>query len=211
MAIGDPYVTLAEIKDYLKIKDAEVRYDDLLTNAIYSASRQVELLCSRQFNKTTTATARTYIPTHPTWSDVDDFHTITGLVVKTDETGNGMFDTTWASSDYELYPFGGVIDGLPDWPFSEIRAVASRRFPCRRYVTYGRRARLEVTAQWGWSVVPDPVRMATFAIAAEQFQMKDAPLGVAGSDQFGNVIRVRDMKINRDRLGPYVKNRVEVG
>jgi hypothetical protein len=53
--------------------------------------------------------------------------------------------------------------------------------------------------------------MATFAIAAEQFQMKDAPLGVAGSDQFGNVIRVRDMKINRDRLGPYVKNRVEVG
>jgi hypothetical protein len=209
MAIGDPYVTLAEMKDYLKIKDVEVRYDDLLTNAIYSASRQVELLCSRQFNKTATATARIYVPTNRMWSYVDDFHTVTGLVIKTDETGDGTFETTWASTDYELYPFGGLQDGMPDWPFNEIRAAASRRFPCYRYTS--RTARLEVTAQWGWVAVPDPVRMATFAIAAEQFQMKDAPLGVAGSDQFGNVIRVRDVKINRDRLGPYVKNRVEVG
>jgi hypothetical protein len=51
---------------------------------------------------------------------------------------------------------------------------------------------VQVTAQWGWAAVPDSVKQATKILAAEIFRLKDAPLGVAGFNDFGPV-RVREV------------------
>src|SRR5438067_2223334 len=195
MALCDPYATLAELKAYIGISDT---VDDAqLTDALNTASRAVESHCDRQFNAATTATARIYRPDDYLWTSVDDFSTTTGLVIATDEDFDGVFETPWAASDYELDPLNGIVAGETGWPFSKIRAVSGRFFPRpgyfypiapNGYPTY-RRSTLQVTAQWGWATVPAAVKQATLIIAAETFKMKDAPFGVAGFGDMG-VIRV---------------------
>jgi hypothetical protein len=48
-------------------------------------------------------------------------------------------------------------------------------------------------------------------MAAETFQLKDAPLGVAGMDAFGSALRVRDNAMAASKLAPYVRDRFLVG
>lgn len=206
MALGDPYATLTDVKDYIRIPNAGNDFDALLTHAIESISQEIERHCNRQFNNTTTPSARTYEPTTPYWSYVDDFHTTAGLVVKVDADGDGVFETTVPASDYELEPFNGIVDGQEGWPFQKISLLGGY-FP--RYAR--RKGVLQVTAQWGWEAVPEPVISAFRILVAETFQLKDAPFGVVGSDQFGNVLRVRDNRMASAKLARYVRSRVMVG
>lgn len=201
MAIGDPYITLPELKGYLNnIPLSETKYDDLLNGAIESASAEVEQHCNRQFNKTTTPSSRTFTPTTFTFANVADFHTASGLVVEVDWSDDGSYET-WSTLDYRLYPDDGVVGGQPGWPFWKIRAHRVR-FPYR--------GRIRVTAQWGWSAVPAPVKQATLIMAAATYKAKDAPFGVAGFDGFGSV-RVRDNPMAAAKLRRYVLDPILVG
>lgn len=210
MAIGDPYVTLLEMKNYIGIDVAKVSQDTSLTNAVDSASREIERFCNRQFNKETVATARVFEPTDWRHAKVDDFWTTSGLLVATDSGGTGNFDTTWSASDYELQPFNGIVDGQPGWPFNRLRSVGGFYMPTYCHEPYRRKAVLRITAQWGWAAVPSPVKQACFILAAQTFKLADAPFGVAGMDQFG-VVRVRDMPQVAAKLSRYVDQPVMVG
>ena len=68
-----------------------------------------------------------------------------------------------------------------------------------------------MTAKWGWEAVPEAVRQATVIIAAETFQLKDAPFGTAGMDQFGNIYHVRDNRIAAGKLARYCRRRIPAG
>ena len=199
--IGDLYATLVEFKSYLgDISDTQD--DEELTSALESVTREIEDHTNRQFNDAGSVTTRVYRPKNSRRVKVDDFHTITGLVVETDD-GDGTFDTTWAAADYELEPLNGVVDGKPGWPYEQIIAVGSRTFPGAR------RATVRVTAQWGWATVPTPVKQACLILAAETFKLKDAPFGVAGFGEFG-AVRVRNNPVAAKKLAPYIRNRVAV-
>lgn len=206
MALNDPYATLAELKGYLQIPAAKVSLDAALTSALESASEEIERHCNRQFNKETVATARIYEPETLTTACVDDFHTTTDLVVEIDGSGDGTFET--AITSYELTPLNGIVDGQPGWPFYKVRILDGARFPYPHPST--RRATVRVTAQWGWAAVPAPVRQACLIMAAETFQLKDAPFGVAGMDSFGT-IRVRENRMASSKLARYCRSRVQVG
>lgn len=184
MALGDSYATMDELKDRLgDINDTD---DDIrLTAAVDAASRGIDTFCHRQFNKTTVATARVFYPDSRCRAEVDDFHTTSGLVVKTDEGDDGTYETTW-SSDYQLEPLNGIVDGEIGWPYSTIRAVGSRYYP-----SCSRRAPLEVTAQWGWDSVPVNIKEATLVLAEDIFKLASTPFGVGGFAEFGR-IRARE-------------------
>jgi hypothetical protein len=207
MALGDPYVDLARLKDYLKIKPDKIEQDDNLNDAILSASGEIEKHCNRQFQRVEAASARVFRPEGcGTEVKVDDFWSTTGLVVEMDTAGDGAFSTVVPSSDYELYPVNGVVDGQAGWPYYEIHLV-NGYFPVG-----GRRSNtVRVTAKWGWQSVPEPVRQACVIIAAETFQLKDAPFGTAGMDQFGNIYHVRDNRIAAGKLARYCRRRIPVG
>lgn len=200
MALGDSYATLSELKAYMfqSLQDTDV-YDATLTDALASVSREIETHCGRQFNKADTATARTYGPgdvfslRDGQWAEVDDFWDLTGLVI---ETGG----VTWSASDYVLHPRNGILNGQLGWPYWKIFAAAAA------FDSAG----LSVTAKWGWAAVPTPVKQACLILASETFQIKDAPFGVAGSDQFG-VIRVRDNRMAAAKLAPYQLDPIQVG
>lgn len=198
MALGDSYATLPELKTRLDISDTTD--DDRLTASLAAASREIEAYCGRQFNDAGAASARVFRPTGCALAVVDDFNTTTGLIVATDEGDDGTYETTWATSDYELEPLNGVVAGLSGWPFYRIRAVESRTFP-----TVRRRATVQVTARWGWTAVPTPVKEACLMIAAETFKIGDAPFGVAGFGEFGPV-RVRMNTRAQSLLAPYQRD-----
>lgn len=210
MAIGDPYITLHEFKSYL-VGQANANLtgqDDMLEDALLSASREIETTCARQFNRTDVATAREYEPDSQRYAVIDDFHTITDLVVKVDTGGDGTFATTLTSSEYELSPANGVVDGMSGWPFYRIRLLDGAYFPCN--YSGGRSRTLQVTARWGWTEVPQPIRAACKIMAAETWKLKDAPFGVLGLDEFG-VVRVRQNKLAVSKLAPYSKTRLLIG
>lgn len=206
MALGDPYVDLARLKDYLKIKSEKIDQEDNLKDAINSASGEIEKHCNRQFQKADTATARVYAPKSEYRVVVDDFWTTDGLVVEVDTLGDGTFSTVVPASDYELNPANGVVDGQTGWPYWEINFLVDP------LPTYHRRFGIvRVTAKWGWAAVPEAVRQATVIIAAETYQLKDAPFGTAGMDQFGNIYHVRDNRIAAGKLARYCRNRIPAG
>lgn len=210
MALGDPYIELEDLKDYLKIPLDKLSLDDALDDALRSASEEIERHCNRQFNQVTSVSARRYQPSKcGTKVLVDDFYSTTGLVVEYDNTGLGDWVTLTLDTDYEVRPLNGVVDGQSGWPYYEIlffEGVPVHKIDRRNY-----KSSVRVTAKWGWTAVPRPVSQACRIIAAETFQLKDAPFGVAGSDQFGNVLRVRDNRIAAGKLARYVRNRIPGG
>ena len=196
MTLGAPYATLEELKVYANA--TKTTYDDLLSDALDAASRGVELVTRRQFNAADAVSARVYHPTSSRLVEVDDFHTTTGLIVKIDSGDDGTYETTWATTDYELRPLNGVVGGQPGWPYSQVWSVGTQWFP-----QCAQRATVEVTANWGWSAVPLPVKQATLMLAEEFYKMKDAPFGIAGNDNYG-VVRIRENPLAMRKLAPYI-------
>lgn len=205
MALGDAYVTLVELKAYLGITGSA--NDTQLDDARNAATEAIELHCERQFNKTTSATARVFYPQSCGWARVNDFHTTTGLVIQTDNGDDGTFETTWATTDYQLEPLNGIVDGRSGWPYYTIRtrSPAANRFPMT-----GSGAPLQVTAQWGWTAVPYGVKQAAYYLAVDLFKLRETQFGVMGAGEWG-LVRVKDNPKAEKLLYPYCVEPVLVG
>lgn len=207
MALGDNYCTLAELRTRVGITDATNTTEDTkLTEALTTASRSIEQMAGRQFNLATGATPRLFYPDDYCKTQVYDIASVSGLAIKTDTAGDGTYATTWQTTDYQLEPLDGVVDGQAGWPWWRIRAVAGLRFPC---VASTSRAPLQVTAIWGWAAVPAPVKEATLILAEELYSLKNTPFGVGGYGQFG-IIRARENPMVMTRLMPYLLHPVLV-
>lgn len=193
------YITADELRQYVGISDTD---DSALIDAsIAAAEEQVERICGRYFYQDGTTSARGFYPLNSRVVYVDDISTTTGLTVKTDEGDDGTYETTWASTDYQLEPLNGLVDGQT-WPYTKIVAVDRYLFPTCNLI-----APVQVTARWGWAAVPDAVKQATFIAAEYLYKMKDAPLGVAGFGEFG-ALRVREHPVVQMLLAPYVRHPV---
>lgn len=202
MAAGAVYATATELGAFIASVNNESSIDVThrqveLTSACTAASRSVDQHCGRPFWDAESATARTYAASDCGLIDVADFSTTTGLVVKTDTSGDGTYETTWASTDYQVEPADGVWNGDTGWPFWKLRAIQSRTFPTSK------QRLVEVTAQWGWAAVPGPVTQATLILAHRLYRRAETPEGVAGFGEFG-VVRLgqRDTDV-ASLLAPY--------
>lgn len=185
MALNDPYITATQLNSWLSIDDTD---DNVLaTSACATATEWVNQYCRRQFNKTTVATARTFYPADGCEVYVHDFWTNTDLVVKTDADDDGTFETTWAASDYLLEPLDGIEAQMTGFPYRCIVAVGNYRYP-----SSPRRPTVQVTAQWGWNLVPESVVTATKIVAAFEFNQKNSPTGIQSFGDAG-IIRVTDV------------------
>lgn len=194
MAITNGYCTLADIKASLRIPSPDTIDDSLLETAIESASRLVDGFAGRNFYSAGTA-VRYFTPEDRIVCEIDDLISLTILEVSADL--DGVFDQTWTSSDYQLEPLNGKVDGLTGWPATRIRAVGDYI-----YGTNIGEASVKVTGVWGWSAVPVAVKQATVIQASRIFKRLDSPLGVLSSPDLG-YIRVGT------RLDPDVQQLVE--
>jgi len=182
------YATLAELRSWLGIDDTVD--DTALATALSVAERRVDDHCGRTFAASTVVAARTLRPLGPWTLRLDpgwDIQSTSGLIVKTDDNDDGVFETTWTiTTDFELGDSGIGYDGASGWPATTLVAVGDKTWP----VATMRRS-VQITALWGWAAVPPPVKQATLLLAAESWKSKDAPFGVASFGEFGP-LRVRD-------------------
>lgn len=202
MALGDPYCTLDELKEYLKIPQVKESNDPLLEDALASATQEINETCNRQFNRIDDdddPTERSFYPVSSNLVYVDDFFTTDGLVVKIADTEVTAFQPA---------PLNGIVNGETGWPYWKIRTHDSIVIPRGGW---DGEAPVKVTAMWGWPEVPAPVKQACLIMASENFQMKDTPFGVAGMDMFGTPLRVRDNRIAAGKITRFARGRIQVG
>lgn len=197
MALGDDYITVAQLKTRLGVTDDDD--DTLFAGAVAAATDGINHTCERDFQQAATVSARRYKPTASDLVIVDDFFTTTGLLVKTDDGDDGTYETTISSADYELDPIDGIVNGETGWPYSAIRLVDGSCWP------RGRRHTIQITARWGWATVPRLVTEAAYVLAEDLAKLRDTAFGVGGFGEFGR-IRAREnphvaMLINDYRRG----------
>ena len=183
MAITDGYATLSDVKAALRITDTVD--DSLLEISIEAASREIDGWCERVFTSSTAT--RIYRPTDVFTVEVDDLQSITTL--KTDSDGDGVFDVTWESTDYQLNPLNGLAGGITT-PYTQVRAIGEYLFPIYepRNVN-SNEASVEIAGVWGWPSVPTAVKQACIILSMRQFKRYDSPTGVMGFGDLG-VMRV---------------------
>ena len=183
MAITDGYATLSDVKAALRITDNVD--DSLLEISIEAASREIDGWCERVFTSSTAT--RIYRPTDVFSVDVDDLQSITTL--KTDSDGDGVFDVTWETTDYQLNPLNGIAGGIST-PYTQVRAIGEYLFPIYepRNVN-ANEASIQITGVWGWASIPTAVKQACIILSMRQFKRYDSPTGVMGFGDLG-VMRV---------------------
>ncbi|NBW09905.1 MAG: hypothetical protein EBR82_17955 [Caulobacteraceae bacterium] len=182
MAITNGYLTLAEAVAYTGANDG--RADAELEDVVTSVSRLIDNYCGRHFYQRT-AEARTFEADESDCLEFGPFNDLVSITtLKTDENGDGTYETTISSSNYLLEPVNAAILGRP---YRELELLNGVTWPIPP--ASGRDYLIQITGTWGWPAVPPEVKQAARIMVAEVSKLADAPLGVAGYGEFG-VFRV---------------------
>lgn len=182
-------VTESELAAFLRIDDAEE--DAHLTDVLAAAKEAVDSFCGWTFDTAASAT-KVYAARWCDKLDVDPITAITALAV--DTNGDGTFNQTWASTDYQLEPLN------PEFSYYTIRAIESKTFPVST------RATVQVTGTFGWATVPGSVKLAVKMHAGRLHQRRNMPAALISSED-GGVTRT-SMGIDGDvaaLLRPFAK------
>ena len=167
----NPYASLSQVKAALRITDSVD--DSLLEMAVESASRAIDQYTNRSFYNAGTA-VRYYAPADSLNVEIDDLISLSSLQTMSDD--EVVYDTTWASDDYQLEPLNGIVDGIAQ-PYNHIRAIGDYTF-----LTLSGEATVKVTGVWGWNAVPIQVTQATVIQASRIFKRLDSPLGIISGE-----------------------------
>ncbi len=209
------YCTSFELRQYLG--DGGDVDEVLIQAAATVASRRIETLCGRTFNRDQDAdgnditTIKYFDPDN--WYQCDfiddagqqfDLATATGLQVHVDLGYNGSYATAYtADTDFSLNPINQTRFGQP-WPYQSMTALSNSgsTFPIR---TAGFNPTVKITGTWGWPSVPDSVKQATLALGQSIYKRKDALFDIVPDSALGGVpMRGRTPSIVLDLLEPYI-------
>ena len=193
------YAALGQVRGWLGIVD---QADDVeLGLALAAAEAAIDAHCGYSFDIDASPAARVFAAHRPDLLDVAaaglPIGTSAALVIATDDNADGVFETTWASADYQLEPLNGRGQGGAVWPYTVVRAVGDRSFP----VDAGGRALVQITARFGWPAVPTRVRTASIMLTAAWHQRRATVTGRSGFDGFFSAA-IEDDNAVRDLLEP---------
>lgn len=204
LSVTNGYVDVATMREHYADSNSVIDAA-IIERAIEAASRWIDRLCGRSFYLEAATSVGVYRPDDPYLAWVHDIGTTTGLVVKTDPTGDYAWSETWTlDTDFQLEPRNAsrVGAGTTVQPYAwwRIVAIGRKTFPAHKY-----RDTLQVTARYGWSDVPDDVREACILATAGLVDRKNSPNGIAGFGEYGSVrISRQDPDVLR-LLHPYVR------
>lgn len=197
MSITNGYLTVKEATDYTgKTTSAD---PSILEDVITACSRMVDRYCGRHFYQVT-ATARVFDATKPAMLELGPFNDLVSVTtLKSDDDGDGVYEVTYTSGQYQLLPPGATTRAPLAVPYTRIDLLSGYTFPT--IVASGRRGLIEVTGTWGWPTsVPTEVKQATRILVAEVAKLQDAPFGVLGNDLTGTQYAPRQMPAAAKRL-----------
>lgn len=172
MSITNGYCTLAELKGRLDIGASDTNDDARLENVIEGVSRWIDTYCHREFF--TTEEARYFTPKYNDRLYIDDAVSISTVEVAT-STARSYVE--WDSGDYDTEPINAI-------PITALYVAPD----ASKYFVPRLRQSVKITATWGYtSATPAAIREACLLQCERLFKRKDAPFGVAGNPQLGEV------------------------
>lgn len=198
--LGHLYATPQMIKSRVGLAATDTSSDYELQGACYAASRRIENVCSRVFWR---GTDTRIFDNEGDLFRVDlgpfnDLVSVTSIAVDAD--GDGVFETTLASGDYQLWPRNTA--GPEQRPYTAVHRLGG--FWPVVYWPTTRPERIQITGVFGWPTVPWAITEAAKILAEEMFRMKDAPIGVMTQNRREFI----DVKANDQRaldlISPYV-------
>lgn len=187
--LGKLYATVDGLKDRMGINSATTEDEYELHLACIAASRGIEHFCGRVFYRSPDATVRTFVSKDLYCLKLPAFNDVVSIAsLKTDATGDGVFEETWASSDYQLlWGENPNLMSFPEpHPADRIEAVATKSFPCE-YTRGTRRDRVQITGVFGWPSVPWDIKEAALILAQDLFTLKDGSRHSLGYNEFGRM------------------------
>lgn len=167
------YTQRAELKT--AVGDTTIVHDDEYDVAIEAAARQIDLWCGpppgRQFWQDAVASPRLFRARDRTLVCPGDFDSTVGLIVKTDDDADGVFETTWDADEWQPEP----LNRWSGFPYTSITTTTrSREFPLD-----SRRPRVQIITKWGWGGLHPSVKQASRLLSTLYFRSKDmAGVGV---------------------------------
>lgn len=180
MTIINGYITLAEARAvlYPNTGYTSTSANSRIEKTIEAASRAIEKFCGRRFYGA--AETRYYTADDGYEIQIDD---LTGTpTVATDDDGDGTYETSWSSSDFNL-KYGGnynaALDGKP-YTQIEVSESGSKNFPA------GVKRGVRVVGTFGYIAstnaanAPSPIHDACLITVHRLFKRHDLPLGVQG-------------------------------
>ena len=190
------YSTVATLKVRLAITDST---DDTTLGLILSGvCRAVDGHCGQSFYQDAAASARYYTATDEDIVFVDPLVSVTTLA--TDSALDRTYATTWAATDYDLYPDNAAAR---DYPYTWLEAA-----PDGNYYFTTRPRGVKLTAVWGWPAVPPAVAEAALLWSERLYKRKDAPFGVLAFPEAGEMRLLEKMDPDvKTLLQPFVRLR----
>lgn len=180
------YATVDDLKGYTRIPDLDTVDDAEIALALEGSSRAIDDHTHRQFGLVVAPEVRYYTPVFDCTRrrryvvDIDDLQTITGLVIQLDTVGDGTYSVTVDNATIKKLALNAAAEGLP-WEqivLPEGTSVSAQEGSVR------------ITARWGWTATPDAIKQACLFQANRLLKRRESPLGVAGSPEMGNELRL---------------------
>lgn len=205
------YCTVAELRGRIQIGSSDATEDDRLAPAVVAASRVIDGWCGRRFwQDDLPVTARAFAVCDRWVLDLagNDISTTTGLLVSTDTTDDGTYDTSLTiGTHFQVEPVNSYAPSGEQWPITRLRIITagSEWFP----LGYGRPT-VSITARWGWPTVPVPVKEACLALAKDIWKSKDMTYG-SGGDSFLGRFSAQRNTLAEALLAPYRHGRALAG
>ena len=150
MTITNGYCSLAEYKSWNTISTTSANDDAVIEDIIESISRQIDGVCNRVFY-VSSAEARYFNAADEDLLFCDDISSTTSLVIETDNDGDGVYEATWAATDYNLLPY----QAPNGWPYTMVEITSNGNNIFSRA-----RKGNKITALWGFAAVPDNIKTA---------------------------------------------------
>jgi hypothetical protein len=188
MAITNGYATLDGYKARYGIEDND---DDATIEAIITAvSREIDTICWDRFYTTSTDETRYFTPIHADYLK-PKFPIVSLTTLKTDRDGDRTYETTWATTDYDLHPFDASMDSEP-YRWIELTPNGDYSFP---KIARG----VEIVGKFGWSSIPSQISEACYLGAHRIMKRQDTPLGVSAAATLGQLqIKVTQLRADPD-------------
>ena len=190
MAITNGYGTLQGYKDRFGIEDTK---DDLVIEATITAtSRLIDELSWQRFYTTASDETRYFTASHGDYLN-PGLPIVSITTLKTDRDGDRTYETTWATTDYDLMPFNATLNGKPyDW--IQVTPNGDNSFP---KIAKG----VEIAGKFGWSSTPDTVVQACYLGAHRLMKRLDTPLGVSAAAALGQLqVKVESLRTDPEFL-----------
>ena len=182
MTITAGLVTLAEIRARLQFATDDTADDSILEAVVMGVSRLIENYCGRKFYADTADATRYYTAEFADLLFLDD-DLISVTTLKTDTDGDRTYETTWtASTHYELEPANASVDGQP---YTRIATAPNSAY----LFPVGMARGVQVVGKFGYATtVPTAVKEACLLQCERIYKRKDAPFGVLGSAEMGQMM-----------------------